>query len=231
MSGELASTYKRWSKFLLPAVALQLVGWWLGLFWVAADKDQGEVYRIIFVHVPVAWCAFMWIIVAAGFAVYGFVRKESFEAMDRSAHSAIDLGTLFSALALATGSIWGRPTWGVWWDWDPRLTSTLVMFLVCCAYHVLRSFTPDIQARRNAGQMTAILAAVNVPIVYFSVNIWRSLHQPQTFVRRGGSASSDIGLVLFANVIVMILLTLVLYKLRRTAIAAEETLEAAREGR
>ena len=231
MSGELAQTYKRWSKLLVPAVAVQLAGWWLGLFWIGADKDQGDVFRIMFVHVPVAWCAFMWIILAAGFAIFGFVRKSSFEAMDRSAHAAIDLGTVFAALALATGSIWGRPTWGVWWDWDPRLTSTLIMFLVCCAYHVLRSLTPDIQARRNAGQVTAILAAANVPIVYYSVNIWRSLHQPQTFVRKGSTASSDVGIVLFANVIAMILLTFVLYKLRRTAISAEETLDAAREGR
>lgn len=231
MSGELATRYKRWTKFLFPAVALQLIGWWLGLFWIGADKDQGEVFRIMFVHVPVAWCAFMWIILAAAFAVYGFMRKSSFEEMDRSAHTAIDLGTIFAALALATGSIWGRPTWGVWWDWDPRLTSTLVMFLVCCAYHVLRSLTPDIQARRNAGQMTAILAAANVPIVYFSVNIWRSLHQPQTFVRKGGSASADVGFVLLFNVIAMILVTFVIYKLRRTAISAQETLDAAREGR
>lgn len=231
MSTELVTSYKRWSKLLLPAAALQLVGWWLGLFWIGADKDQGEVFRIMFVHVPVAWCAFMWIILAACFAIYGFVRKEKFEEMDRSAHAAIDLGTIFSALALATGSIWGRPTWGVWWDWDPRLTSTLVMFLVCCAYHVLRSLTPDIQARRNAGQVVAILAALNVPIVYFSVNIWRSLHQPQTFVRKGGSASPDVGMVLLANVVLMILLTVVFYKTRRTAIWAEETLEAAREGR
>ncbi|NBX16377.1 MAG: transcriptional regulator [Proteobacteria bacterium] len=231
MTAQLTHTYKRWSRLFVPALVLQLIAWWLGIFWVGTDKDQGDVYRIIFVHVPVAWCAFMWIILAAGFAVFGFVKKKSFEEMDRSAHAAINLGTVFSALALATGSIWGRPTWGVWWDWDPRLTSTLVMFLVCCAYHVLRSFTPDIQSRRNSGQIVAILAAVNVPIVYFSVNIWRSLHQPQTFVRRGGSASSDIGLVLFANLIAMILLTLVLYKMRRTAIAAQESLEAAREGR
>ena len=231
MASELAMTFRRWNKWLAPAVALQLFCWWLGLYWIGADKDQGEVFRIMFVHVPVAWCAFMWIILAAVFAIIGFVKKSTFEAMDRSSHAAIDLGTLFAALALATGSIWGRPTWGVWWDWDPRLTSTLVMFLVCCAYHVLRSFTPDIQARRNAGQITAILAAANVPIVYFSVNIWRSLHQPQTFVRKGGSASPDVGMVLMANLIAMILLTLVLYKIRRSAISAEESLEAAREGR
>ncbi|NBO37052.1 hypothetical protein EBU99_00535 [bacterium] len=228
---EFKKSFQFWSKLLLPAVVLQLAGWGLALFWIGSDKDQGDVFRIMFVHVPVAWCAFMWIILAAVFAAAGFFKKTKFEHFDQSAHAAIDLGTLFAALALATGSIWGRPTWGVWWDWDPRLTSTLVMFLVCCAYHVLRSFTPDIQARRNAGQVTALLAAVNVPIVYFSVNIWRSLHQPQTFVRKGGSASADVGLVLMANLVAMILFTLVIYKLRRAAIVAEETLEAAREGR
>lgn len=230
MPNSVELSYKRWNKWLFPAAAIQLIGWWLGLFWIHADKDQGDVFRIMFVHVPVAWCAFMWILMGAIFAVYGFVKKTAFEEMDRSTHAAVDLGTLFAALALATGSIWGRPTWGVWWDWDPRLTSTLVMFLVCCAYHVLRSFTPDIQARRNAGQIIAILAALNVPIVYFSVNIWRSLHQPQTFVRKGGNASPDVGLVLLANVVAMIVLTIVIYKKRRAAITAEETLEAAREG-
>lgn len=220
-----------WKKWLLPAVVVQLVGWFLGLFWIGADKDQGDVFRIMFVHVPVAWCAFLWILLAAVFAVLGFSMKSKFEDMDRRTHAAMDLGTIFGALALLTGSIWGRPTWGVWWDWDPRLTTTLVMFLICCAYHVLRSFTPDIQSRRNAGQTVAILAAVNVPIVYFSVNIWRSLHQPQTFARKGGSASPDIGMVLLVNTLAMILLTFVLFKLRRTAITAEERLEASREGR
>jgi heme exporter protein C len=231
MSVVIDQSFKWWSRWLIPALVLQAVGWWFGLIWIGADKDQGDVFRIMFVHVPVAWCAFMWIILAAVFAVIGFVKKSTFEAMDRSAHAAIDLGTVFSALALATGSIWGRPTWGVWWDWDPRLTSTLVMFLVCCGYHVLRSLTPDIQARRNAGQTVALLAALNVPIVYFSVNIWRSLHQPQTFMRKGGSASPDVSLVLLANVIAMIILTTIVFKMRRAAIAAQEALEAAREGR
>lgn len=220
-----------WLKMLLPAVVLFGVGWYLGLFWIGADKDQGDVFRIMFVHVPVAWCAFFWILAAALFAVVGFVRKSKFEVMDQSTHAAVDLGTVYAGLALITGSIWGRPTWGVWWDWDPRLTTTLVLFLVCCAYHVLRSFTPDIQARRNAGQIVAILAAVNVPVVYFSVNIWRSLHQPQTFVRKGSTASPDIGLVLLVNTLAMILLSFVLYKLRRTAVVEEETLTSAREGR
>ncbi|MEY4065204.1 MAG: hypothetical protein RIR26_1412, partial [Pseudomonadota bacterium] len=129
-------------KMLALAVVLLGAGWFLGLHWIASDKEQGDVFRIMFVHVPVAWCAFFWILAAACFAVVGFVRKAKFEPMDQAAHAAVDLGTVYAGLALLTGSIWGRPTWGVWWDWDPRLTTTLVMFLVCCAYHVMRSFTP-----------------------------------------------------------------------------------------
>lgn len=227
---DFAKQFCFWRKWLLPAAALQIVAWYLGLFWIGADKDQGDVFRIMFVHVPVAWCAFWWIIAAALMAVVGFLKKSSFETLDQCSHAAIDIGTVFAALALATGSIWGRPTWGVWWDWDPRLTSTLVLFLVCCAYHVLRSFTPDIQARRNSAQIVAIFAAVNVPIVYYSVNIWRSLHQPQTFAKKGSTASADVGQVLLLNTLAMLLLSYILYRMRRSAILAEERLEAVREG-
>ena len=225
----IAGPVKRWNLLLSLFSLAMAVGWYLGLGWIGADKDQGDVFRIMFVHVPVAWCAFFWVITGAVFAVWGFVRPAQAEACDRSSHAATELGTIFAALALITGSIWGRPTWGVWWDWDPRLTSTLVLFLICCGYLILRSFTPDIKARRNVAGITSILSAINVPIVYFSVNLWRSLHQPQTFVRKNSTASSDVGTVLFINVAVMVLVSLALYKIRRQSIAAAETLESARE--
>lgn len=225
----IAAPVKRWTFLLGVFGALVAIGWGLALTWVGADKDQGEVFRIMFVHVPVAWCAFVWVITGAIFAVIGFVSPARMEASDRSSHAAIEQGTLFAALALLTGSIWGRPTWGVWWDWDPRLTSTLVLFLVCCGYHILRSFTPDVKARRTVAGVTAILSAINVPIVYYSVNLWRSVHQPQTFVRGKNTASSDISLVLWFNVLFLLLFTIALYKIRRQGIAAQETLLTARE--
>jgi heme exporter protein C len=127
-----------------------------------------------------------------------------------------------------TGSSWGRPTWGVWWDWDPRLTATLVLLLVCLGYHLLRSFTPDLRARRVTSGIIAILAAINVPLVYYSVNIWRSLHQPQTFVRKTSNASADIGYVLLASSVALICLSVAIYKIRRQGIAASEMLALAR---
>jgi heme exporter protein C len=207
---------------------LLLASWAWGLWGVGADRDQGEVYRIIFVHVPVAWCAFVWVIAGAVFGVRALLQPTKAERFDRSSQSSMELGTLFAALALITGSIWGRPTWGRWWDWDPRLTSTLVMFLITCGYHILRSFTPDVKSRRTVAGVVALLSALNVPIVYFSVNLWRSIHQPQSFVTRASNVSSDISQAMWLNVLTMLVFSIAVYIVRRQSIAARETLEVLR---
>jgi heme exporter protein C len=225
---EILKPIRRWNFFLILFSIIQILGWYFALFKIGTDTDQGNVYRIIFVHVPVAWCAFFWVFLSAIFAILTLVIPKKAEVFDRSSHSAIELGTLFSLLTLITGSVWGRPTWGVWWDWDPRLTSSLVMFLVCCGYLVLRHFTPDLKARRSVSAVISILGSVNVPIVYFSVNLWRSVHQPQTFVEKTQNASTDISLVLLFNYIAMFILSIAIYKIRRQSISAKETLESAR---
>lgn len=224
-----AARRDRWI-LLVAAVALAM-GWAAGLFWVGADTDQGEVYRIIYVHVPVAWNSFLWVMVGAAFASWGLARRERLPSMDLSSQAALEVGTVFAALSLVTGMIWGRPTWGVWWDWDPRLVSTLVMFLVCMGYHLLRSFTPDARARRVVAAGVALLAALNVPIVYYSVNIWRSIHQPQTFSRSQTAASSDVVATLFFNVFAMIVLGYALYRVRRGGLSLSSALEQARQDR
>ncbi|WP_397601369.1 cytochrome c biogenesis protein CcsA [Silvanigrella sp.] len=219
---------KRWNSYLFLFSIIQIMGWYLALFYVGTDIDQGNVYRIIFVHVPVAWCAFFWVFLSAIFAILTLINTKKSEIFDRSSHAAIELGTIFSLLTLITGSVWGRPTWGVWWDWDPRLTSSLVMFLVCCGYLVLRHFTPDLKTRRNVSAVISIIGSVNVPIVYYSVNLWRSVHQPQTFAEKTQNSSLDITLVLLFNYLAMFLLSIAIYKIRRQSISAKETLESAR---
>lgn len=219
---------RRWNFLLFFFLILQIIGWYLALFYVGIDTEQGNVYRIIYVHVPVAWCAFFWVFFSATYGIATLLFPHKSEIFDRSSHTAIEIGTLFSALVLFTGSIWGRPTWGVWWDWDPRLTSSLVMFLVCCGHLVLRHFTPDLRTRRTVSAIVAILSAANVPVVYYSVNLWRSVHQPQTFVEKVQNTSQDISAVLFFNFIAMFLLSISIYKTRRQAISAKETLESAR---
>ncbi|MBX9704515.1 MAG: cytochrome c biogenesis protein CcsA, partial [Silvanigrellaceae bacterium] len=194
--------------------------------------EQGNIYRILFVHVPVAWNAFFWLFIAAFFAVFSLISSEKSFQYDWSTQACIELGTLFSSLVLITGSIWGRPTWGVWWDWDPRLTCSLVMFLMGCGYLILRDFTPNPIQKKNMSAIIAILCAINVPIVYFSVNLWRSLHQPQTFIQPARTAaplaSSDISIVLSLNCIALFLFSLGLYKVRRQGISAQENLYRAR---
>jgi len=218
-----------WQTFLIVTIFAQLTAWIIALFFVGQDKDQGQIYRIMFVHVPVAWCAFFWIFMGALFSVFALLRNKSSMAFDLSAQTSMILGALFSFLLLATGSIWGRPTWGVWWDWDPRLTSSLIMFIVACAYLILRQTISDLSFKIKMSAFIAILCAVNVPIVYFSVNLWRSLHQPQSFVEKASNVSPDIAYVLIANCLCMFLLSIAVYKIKRQALSAELTLLQARE--
>ena len=225
---KMQSALTRWNMILIVSIILQSVGWYLALFAIGADTDQGNVYRIIFVHVPVAWCAFFWFFFSAFFALLSLFFKEKIVQFDRSSHTGMELGVIFSFLVLLTGSIWGKPTWGVWWDWDPRLTSSLVLFLMGCGYLLLRYFTPQPQIKRRVSAMIALLSAINVPIVYYSVNLWRSVHQPQTFIQKTSNASGDISFVLFFNFMVTFLLSIAIYKIRRQSISAVETLEEAR---
>lgn len=218
-----------WNWLLVIFTILQLSGWFTALFLVGQDVDQGNIYRIMFVHVPIAWCAFFWIITGAIFSICTLFIKKKWMSFDLSAHSAMQLGTLFSFLVLVTGSIWGRPTWGVWWDWDPRLTSSLVMFIVASGYLILRQTTQDTASRAKMSALVAILCAINVPIVYYSVNLWRSLHQPQSFVNQTANVSQDIGLVLLFNTICLFLFSIALYKIKRQSLSAKETLENARK--
>lgn len=226
---ELFGQVKRDVILTLAAFGLVIAGWGAAFLAVGTDVDQGQVYRIIYVHVPVAWNAFLWVIVSAVFAIWGLLQRSKLPVKDLSSQAAIEVGTMFAALSLLTGMIWGRPTWGVWWDWDPRLVSTLVMFLVCCGYHMLRGFTPDLNSKRLMASGVSLLAAVNVPIVYYSVNIWRSIHQPQTISSRGSTASSDIVFMMLLNSVCMIVLGYALYRLRRGGLSVEHALDQARQ--
>lgn len=225
---KIEKSVKVWNGFFLFAVLLLLLSWFFALFCIGQDLDQGQIYRIMFVHVPVAWCAFFWIFMGAIFALFVLFKNENKHVFDMSSQTAMELGALFSFLVLMTGSIWGRPTWGVWWDWDPRLTSSLVMFIVSCAYLILRRSYSNSLIKQKSSALMAVLCSVNVPIVYYSVNLWRSLHQPQTFVQKANNASSDITAVLFVNLMTLFFLSLVLYKLRRQSLSAVVLLEQCR---
>jgi heme exporter protein C len=159
---------------LLVLVAAQL----LGVLTSPPERDMGHLQKILYVHVPAAWNAFMaFFVVAVASLMYLWKGRERHDLL---AASAAEVGTLFTGLTLALGSIWGRPTWGVWWTWDPRLTSTAVLFLVFVGYLSLRSFVEDADRRAQWSAAVGLLGALNVPIVYMSVRWWRTLHQMQS---------------------------------------------------
>lgn len=143
-----------------------------------ADRDMGHLQKIMYVHVPAAWSAFICFAVVL-YASVKYLWKRS-QRDDLLAAAAAEVGAVFTALTLALGSIWGKPTWGVWWTWDARLTSTAVLLMVFLGYLTLRSVTDDETRRARWSAAVGILGALNVPIVYMSVQWWRTLHQLQS---------------------------------------------------
>jgi heme exporter protein C len=142
------------------------------------DRDMGHLQKIMYVHVPAAWTTFLAFFVVLVFSL--LVLWKGRETHDLIAAAAAEVGAMFNALTLALGMIWGRPTWGVWWTWDARLTSTLVLLLIFIGYLSLRAFIDEPERRARWSAAVGVLGAINVPIVYLSVKWWRTLHQIQS---------------------------------------------------
>jgi heme exporter protein C len=148
---------------------------------VPQDAVQGQLSRILYVHVPGAWLAYLAFgVTMAASAMYLW---RSTLVWDRLAASSAEIGVYFTGLTLVLGMIWGKPTWGVWWTWDARLTLTAIMFFVYLGYLALRRTTDDIDARAKRSAILGVLAIVQVPLVHFSVVWWRSLHQAPTLLK------------------------------------------------
>lgn len=180
--------FSAWATPICLALALGLfaVGLPWALFNSPADYQQGETVRIMYVHVPAAWWSL---------AIYAFMGAASFVSLvwrhalaDVAARAAAPVGAVFAAICLVTGSLWGAPTWGTWWEWDGRLTSMLVLFIIYLGYIALWA---SVEEEERAARLAAVLCLaglINLPIVKFSVDWWSTLHQPASILRSGGSA-------------------------------------------
>ncbi|HZD04220.1 MAG TPA: cytochrome c biogenesis protein CcsA [Longimicrobiales bacterium] len=158
------------------AVALTVVALWTGYRIAPPDRLMGDAQRIMYVHVPAAWSGFLAFFIVFLASIGYLVRKD--RRLDHLAHAAAEVGVLFMALGILLGSIWGKPTWGVWWTWDPRLTSSAVLLAIYLGYLALRAFTDDADRRARWSAAVGIIGFLDVPIVYLSVLWWRTLHQP-----------------------------------------------------
>lgn len=179
----------------------------------APDSFQGEYVRIMYVHVPGAWLAFLAFGVTALGSVGWLLTKN--RRWDNLAESSAEIGVLFTAVALFTGSLWGQPVWGTFWDWgDPRMASTALMFFVYLGYLALRRATPDPVARARRSAILGVIAVFQVPLVYFSVTFWRSLHQGFTVRPDDVSLEGSMVASLLVNLLAFTLLYALLMSIR-----------------
>ena len=170
------------------AFGLVLTTWLMAFFYAPVDANQGQVYRIIFLHVPSAMTAFSSAAVLLVLSLVGL--KTRSESSLLWARATAETGLMYTGLTLATGSIWGRPTWGVWWTWDARLTTTLLLAILYAGYLLLYATMAPGPARVRSCAVLGILISIDVPIIYQSVSWWRTLHQPPSMFRGGGSTMS-----------------------------------------
>jgi len=176
--------------FAVAAALLAVAGLYIGFFVAPTDAQQGEVYRIIFIHVPAAWLSMFIYVVMACWAALGLAFNTRLSGMMASALAPT--GALFTFIALWTGSLWGRPTWGTYWVWDARLTSELVLLFLYLGFIALQAAIDDPRRADRAGALLAIVGGVNIPIIHYSVVWWNTLHQGASVsVTKGASMQSQ----------------------------------------
>ncbi len=199
-----------------------LTGLYLGLFVAPPDYQQGESYRIMFVHVPSAWMSLFVYVVMAGAAGVGLVWNIKLAEMLASACAPI--GASFTLLALVTGSLWGKPMWGTWWVWDARLTSELILLFLYLGFIALQASIDDPRRQARAGAVLALVGVINIPIIHFSVQWWNTLHQPASISKIGVPSihpSMLTPLLLMALAFQLYFFTVVLLRMRNTILMRE----------
>jgi heme exporter protein C len=207
-----------------PALILGLAGLVGGLVLAPPDYQQGEGFRIIYVHAPAAWLSLMVYVTMAVTAATGLIWRMN--VAHALAASCAPLGASFTALALVTGMLWGRPMWGTFWEWDPRLTSELLLLFLYLGYMALRGAIEDIGRADRASAVLAIVGVVNVPVIHYSVLWWNSLHQAPSlmrFARPAMPASMFVPLLLMLAAFSLCFAALLLTRARGEVLRRERT--------
>src|SRR6476659_1713429 len=181
--------------FAIPAAILFAAGMYVGFFIAPADFQQGEAYRSIFIHVPAAWMGMFLYVLMAIYAGIGWAFNARLASMMATAISTT--GAIFTFISLVTGSLWGRPAWGVWWVWDARLTSTLILLFLYIGFISLKSSIEEVRRADRAGAVLALVGLINVPIIYFSVQWWNSLLQGATITKSSFKMAPSMAAAMF----------------------------------
>jgi heme exporter protein C len=205
------------------AIALLAIGLYMSFFVAPTDYKQGEGYRIIFIHVPAAWMSMFIYVVMAFWAGVGLVFNTRLSSM--MAQALAPTGAIMTFIALWTGAFWGKPMWGAWWVWDARLTSELILFFLYIGFIALQGAIDDNRRADRAGAVLLLVGVVNIPIIYFSVKWWNTLHQGASVSIKNGSA---MGTVMLQTMLVMSLafwaysIAVALYRVRSIILEREK---------
>lgn len=205
--------------FAWPAAVLFCVGLYIGFFVAPTDAVQSEAYRIIFIHVPASILSMIIYLVMAGYAALGLIFNTRLSSMMASALAPT--GALFAFISLWTGALWGKPMWGAWWVWDARLTSELILLFLYLGFISLQASIEDPRRADRAGALLAIVGSVNVPIIYFSVQWWNTLHQGSSVKLSGTSMHIAMQQAMFTMLVAMWLYVIAIALLRVRSIILE----------
>ncbi len=174
------------SALSISAVGLIAVALALAFFYAPTEVIQGDVQRLFYIHAPTAWVMYLAFIIVAAASVMVLARRDDWERWDRIAVSAAEVGLLFITLVLTVGPIWGHRTWGTWWVWDARLTSTLVLWLIYAGYLLFRATSAPGERRARLSAVVGLIGALDIPVVHFAVYWWRTQHPTPTVLRSSG---------------------------------------------
>ena len=196
---------------------------WMVFWWIPIDISQGPVAKTVFIHVPLAWCSMVAIVLVAISSIYYLFNKKLF--WDNLAQSTAEVGVLFGSLALITGIIWAKPIWGVWWTGEAKLTTTLILILIYAAYILFRSLYTNSMQMKKIAAIIAVIGAIDSPIIYLASNLWQEAH-PVTVIgplaREDSSFGADYGITLLVSVIAFTMLFVILTRLRLKILSLEQ---------
>lgn len=214
---------------VIGIATIVMLGWTaaFGLLFSPADREQEDAVRIMYVHVPTVWIAYLAFTVTALCSAFYLFRKKHSLGFDRVAGASAEVGVVFMALTLVTGMMWGRLTWGVYWQWDARLTTTALLFVSYIGYLAVRGLGGTHRQRAKRSAIVGLLIVIEIPLVHWSVKLWRTLHQEATVMNPNGDVKID-GLMLFSlfiGVVAFTLLYLWLVMHRSRTMAMEDVLE------